>query len=39
LTVSALGYRKYFMDRKARSDRNEFIRNQREIAKIQGYDY
>ena len=39
LTVSALGYRKYFLDRKMRSDREEFIRRQRDIAKTQGFEY
>ena len=39
LTVSTLGYRKYFLDRKMRSDREEFIRRQRDIAKRQGLEY
>jgi hypothetical protein len=39
VTTSALGYREYFMDRKRRNDRREFIRRQREIAKTQGYEY
>ena len=39
LVISGTGYRRYFSDRKNRIERNEFIRNQREIAKSQGYEY
>jgi len=39
MAASGLGYRKYFKDRKARTDRREFLTRQREIAKSQGYEY
>lgn len=39
ITVSALGYRKFFMDRKFRNDKREFIQRQRNIAKTQGYEF
>lgn len=38
-TVSALGYRRYFKDRRAKADREEFLMRQREIALSQGYEY
>lgn len=39
LTVSALGYRQYFVDRKMRIEREEFIQRQRIIARTQGLEY
>ena len=39
LSISTLGYRKYFIDRNSRLQREEFIKQQREITVSQGYEY
>lgn len=39
LTVSALGYRQYFIDRKMRVEREKFLQRQRNVAKTQGLEY
>lgn len=37
--IGYTGYHKYFFNRVSKTDREEFIRRQRDIAKTQGWDY